>query len=432
VSFLLILGGCLLNPWLYQTVLRKAGPVDLAGKIWVALFGAVMLGLGLALVLSSTRRALLRNLMCWLVGLLLVLAALMVTESALTVAGRKKNAKTPESDVSHQKYAAAYGPFTEQYLHPFYYFDLPQDPSLIQKINNQVCSISPGGYRGSDPAWKGDRKLAFVLGGSAAFGHGCSSDTNTISGCLNRLQAGRYFVNAGVPSWNSLQEFYRLSLELVQHQPDLIVVFDGFNDAIVSYHHARENFSFPPGTPESYEFLQQKVAEIKRRKKIVINARLSEFIFPRLARWINQATDTAKASPEAVAARLQSACQGNAEAYVRHIQLMQKVCDGYGVKLVVVAQPAFFLHQNTSEQSRTRLNYASQREFVDYYRAFTDRVLAAPKSGIRFADFTRLFDRKFKEVPLGDVFVDQVHLFDKGNEMVAQEILAFLAAQGVP
>lgn len=160
----------------------------------------------------------------------------------------------------------AYRPFTVQYLHPFYYFFFPRDPHEIQRINNKVCSIDARGFRGTTPEEKGSRQLAFILGGSAVFGQGSSSNETTISGYLNKLQKTYHVVNAGVPSWNSTQEFYRMSMELLSYKPTLIIVYDGFNDAAVGFTYLSQQKNYPPGTPESYQDLEEHFDDIRGHK----------------------------------------------------------------------------------------------------------------------------------------------------------------------
>ena len=131
----------------------------------------------------------------------------------------------------YRELEAAYQPFTIQHLHPSFLFWFPLDPAERSALNNKVSSLSSDGFRGPGPMDKGTRQLAFILGGSAAFGHFATGNETTITGYLNALQDQYLFVNAGVPSWISSQELVRLALELVAHKPALVIAYDGFNDA---------------------------------------------------------------------------------------------------------------------------------------------------------------------------------------------------------
>ena len=76
-------------------------------------------------------------------------------------------------------------------------------------------------------------KTAFVFGGSTTWGAGVKDDY-TIPSYLNRLASGRYrFFNYGVLAYQSTQEVLRLSLLLSDgNVPDLVVLYDGVNDAV--------------------------------------------------------------------------------------------------------------------------------------------------------------------------------------------------------
>jgi len=93
----------------------------------------------------------------------------------------------------------------------------------------------------------------FMVGGSTMFGSGESSDETTIPGILQKMFDSDSFVqkieviNAGFSGGNSGSELRLIHEKLVTFSPDLIVVFDGWNDLRVDY---------PVGnTKESWEFM---------------------------------------------------------------------------------------------------------------------------------------------------------------------------------
>lgn len=96
-----------------------------------------------------------------------------------------------------------------------------------------------------------------VLGGSAAYNGGA---TNSIAGHLEKILNGRYpdknirVVNFGRPSYISMQELILLQRNVLALSPDLIIIYDGFNDIWVPYS-ALE----PVGFPFLYSNLKSRV-----------------------------------------------------------------------------------------------------------------------------------------------------------------------------
>ena len=70
-------------------------------------------------------------------------------------------------------------------------------------------------------------------------------------------------MNAAVPSWNSLQEFYRLACQILDYEPDLVITYDGSNDATLAYHYWQEGLDYPAGTPDSFDQLHALVDDIR-------------------------------------------------------------------------------------------------------------------------------------------------------------------------
>src|SRR4051812_4594371 len=64
----------------------------------------------------------------------------------------------------------AYAQASVEHLHPQYFSFFPFDPHERIAISNETCSLDADGFRGPGPAHAGGRRLAFLLGGSTAFG----------------------------------------------------------------------------------------------------------------------------------------------------------------------------------------------------------------------------------------------------------------------
>jgi len=302
-----------------------------------------------------------------------------------------------------------YREFTKQYLHPFYFFFFPRDEAQIAAINNSVVSIDGRGFRGALPEDRGDKKLAFIIGGSTAFGHGASSNDTTISGYLNKQQDEYLFVNAGVPSFVSSQEFTRVATELLDYRPDLIIALDGFNDAVTAHGFAVHNLPYPPGTNESYEGLAQRFDNIREQKLVTINkSRLSKYLFFRVRQKIKKLFSGSSDNGQVVAElppSMQSQASDAAKAYLENLALIKDLSEKRGAGFVAFFQPARIT------------DYPQRKEFLNFFRSKAGEHKAAE---MKLVDLSWLSDRE-------DIFLDSVHLTDEGSRIIAQEIMKNLA-----
>ena len=90
-----------------------------------------------------------------------------------------------------------------------------------------------------------DTYRVIILGGSTVMGQGAPRPSQNIVGMLRkgvrerglRGANGRRieFINAGVDYYNSTQEYLYLVSDLLRFKPDLVVVYDGWNDSIFKY-----------------------------------------------------------------------------------------------------------------------------------------------------------------------------------------------------
>jgi hypothetical protein len=135
--------------------------------------------------------------------------------------------------------------------------------------------------------------LAFLLGGSAAFGQYASSDAATITGYLNRIQDKYFFVNAGVPGWNSTQEMFRLAFQILDYRPALVMTYDGANDAtVLGTQYSKGLTTYPIGTPNDFEDLAALVdhTQAQSRKNAVVRAQ--EYLLPEVTKFIRGTAPT--------------------------------------------------------------------------------------------------------------------------------------------
>jgi hypothetical protein len=79
------------------------------------------------------------------------------------------------------------------------------------------------------------RYRIIIVGGSTVFGWGAGNPDRNLPARLNsslkRSEPNRYeVINGGVPGYDSAQEFLYVASELIHYKPDLLIVYNGWND----------------------------------------------------------------------------------------------------------------------------------------------------------------------------------------------------------
>lgn len=312
----------------------------------------------------------------------------------------------------------AYEAFAVQHLHPTYLFFFPLDAEQRLALGNDVVSIDRDGFREPGPALRDGRKLAVMLGGSALFGHFSSSNATTITSRLNSLQDEFFFVNAGVPSWNSTQELQRLIFEIADLQPALVMTYDGANDGgLAGRGSTRRDFVFPPGTPESFDDLEAWVDDLRTDAFFF---RMPEF-FPALTSLRDRYLDAMRVmEDEEPTVITESDVADAARTYLTNQRRMAELSRAIGARFISVYQPVAGLHRNVP---------AAWREGGPNDEPF-HRYVARETRGYEFHDLAAMFDAHFTSIPVAGaditddtIFVDGVHLYDRGSELVARRLM---------
>ena len=117
-----------------------------------------------------------------------------------------------------------------------------EKPDITRNQPNQhyeTINVNSYGFRGEEITKEKSSETfrIFMVGGSTVFGAGSSSDDKTITGHLEKLldkEIRDYkfeVINAGVPGANSVREEYLIKESLLEFNPNMIIIYDGLNDA---------------------------------------------------------------------------------------------------------------------------------------------------------------------------------------------------------
>jgi hypothetical protein len=104
--------------------------------------------------------------------------------------------------------------------------------------NGKYVNINSDGFRGQEFNFTDKDYRVFILGGSTLFGFVSTSDETTITGYLqeklNKISFSKNIqvVNAGIGDATSIDELYYLKNTILDYNPDLVVMYDGYNDSV--------------------------------------------------------------------------------------------------------------------------------------------------------------------------------------------------------
>jgi len=109
---------------------------------------------------------------------------------------------------------------------------------MIPDQNTNSITINTLGFRGPEfsEIKPPNTYRVFMVGGSTMFGAGATSDETTIPGYLQQLLNEKSFefdieiINSGIQGADSNTELNLIKYKISNFQPDLIVIYDGWND----------------------------------------------------------------------------------------------------------------------------------------------------------------------------------------------------------
>ena len=122
---------------------------------------------------------------------------------------------------------------------------VPSEPTQenIPNQHNEYVNINSFGFRGVEISKEKPENVyrIIMLGGSTLFGYGASSDETTIPGFLQKKFETTdsdfkvEIINAGSSGAYSKTETLYVKHKLLDFDPDLIIVYDGWNDSRIPY-----------------------------------------------------------------------------------------------------------------------------------------------------------------------------------------------------
>lgn len=259
---------------------------------------------------------------------------------------------------------------------------------------------------------------AALIGASAAFGVGASSDAYTLASLLNRREDRIWFNFAG-RSFNSTQELLIFLLHLPR-DVDAVLIFSGVNNLVLS-HLARST------SPIYNSFFAQSVFERGLRSGLVTGVRGSlKLLFREIA------SKLFSADGEGSASRDQRKYDNVVTCFRRDMRVWALLRQALGFRLYFVFQPvACWIDKALTPEEEEVFAILNR---TDPYGTWKDVSVHLLEQGERYvADLCEICERL--RVPFLNLnvcrsftenrwlFVDRAHLTDEGYALAAEEIL---------
>lgn len=328
----------------------------------------------------------------------------------------------------------------------------PNQKALLEFVNLSQPSpfeTEEHGWVRTDAQPKTFKRKIVLLGGSTVFGVGASSDKKTIASqlqkLLNQKWPNQYIVyNAGVRGFFSFQE-YMFYLDRVRKiDPDIIISFNGRNDAyLASKERLTNNFSTDYSSNiESaiiYYFPSQKQSEFSDLKKVIrtgINRILARTNIGKIRMLLmqrltlnshNKSEEKTKAESKLYSIRYNPSkdqLESAAKNYIYIMKILTSAIKFEHKKHIWILQPISTIDKiltSTEEKQIANSNYLHEiKNYKSATRSFYDYV---KKNSTVVTDFSKVFSKRTETL-----YTDDCHYNDEGNQIIASEIAKLLEA----
>lgn len=192
-------------------------------------------------------------------------------------------------------------------------------------------------------------------------------------------------LNGGVIGYNSSQELLKLIRDGLEMTPSLVISYSGVND--MGYLDSTSLM----GNKYLHD-LWENVISGNNSRSIVFSDELS----------IAHNTKTSLDS---------------AEYWYRNEKIMYSICNGFSIPFIGILQPAAYTKNAKflSINEQRTFTEISNREYIMKQFEKAKQLVSMDEEGA-FLDFTTLFDE------YEDVYIDNCHVFEKGNKIIAESI----------
>ena len=288
--------------------------------------------------------------------------------------------------------------------HIFYEYE----PVISIKPNQHfsTVNINDFGFRGPELKHNESKYRIVIMGGSTVFGAGVT-DNETIPAELSKKLSNFNkieVINAGISSITSNEELYHIKHKILELKPNLIIVYDGANDA----YYEKTDFSVKITNNK----FQLKDIQQYYRTPVVIYRNI---LLPLLHHQGSLQVHNSPGNLEKFNSNNDSVSEITSDIWYKNMKDFCKTANENGIKSVVLLQPTIYTGTKKLTEFEKQL-YVENKHYVSTYNMMKDKLEHLSGCTIK-KDYSNTFENEHV-----GVYFDGVHLNNLGNKIIANRI----------
>ena len=312
--------------------------------------------------------------------------------------------------------------FDERTVKDIFYSDnlaYRYDKILLNEPNQQfpTLNINSYGFRGPEITIEKPDNVyrIFFIGGSTAFGQIASSDSKTIPGILEskfheNAEKEIEIINAGINNANSRSETYLIKNIILDFNPDMLIVYDGWNEGQHDW-----------GWDDEVED-QSTLANLKNSFEVYLNSLYITKIKPyyKTPEKFQELFTNKNNNPGEIQVPNSDLNEKKASVWEKRWEGICSIEDEKNFKTVITLQPILGTGSKSLtpvEQERLEKSFARQNIILELFDKLAISLTELEKTCEKTIDLRDSFDHTDKPV-----FHDLGHTSNYGNEIVAERI----------
>lgn len=296
-------------------------------------------------------------------------------------------------------------------------------------MSTSTYSTNNLGYR--DGNWSFEKspsvRRIFLVGGSSAWGYGSSSNLTTISSFLGKIlnqsaKTGKYEVlNASENGYTSTQEFI-LWKDLLPYKPDLIIIYDGYNDLYSGF------LGLPPGW--NHPFIQEKILTQENLNvissitqdeisKVISQIEILNIIKNKLGSNNNKTQQFSDVNEVA-------------DVYNRNLNLILDISESEKIPVIVVLQPNLYSETKKLSPEESDIIRTQEKLFpgvTSYFQNGTKKMKDYLDTATKVRRFQFIDGNSFFSDLEKNIYFDPVHYSDEGNDIIARKLAEIIISK---
>ena len=279
--------------------------------------------------------------------------------------------------------------------------------SIVPNQNFSTVNINSDGFRGTEikSVKSNDDYRIIIIGGSTVFGAGLINDEQTIPFELYKKFNEKYthveVINAGISSITSFEELYHIKTKLVDLEPDMIIVYDGAND--VFYKETVDPEILSPDDDLSLSDFQKYL-----RSPVVFYRLILSPIFEPHASNSPSTDNSGGIYDEGVSNKI-------AHLWEERMTEFCQITKEHRFESVIIIQPTLY------HGVKSLSDYEHSIHVKNIHGEKTFEKLIQKSKGLNECSLILDFSNVFEYTDAG-VYIDQVHVNNLGNKIVAEKI----------